>query len=315
MIYMATTKDGSDFALFSSSSSSSASDRAVEPARKKEARQDDDGGYLYHDKSLLSSSSYVEASSPILELKNVTKEYNTGRNGGRKLAILKDVNMSINKNEFVSIVGPSGSGKSTLLRIIMGLEAPSGGKVIFKGESMEGKVNPFMAMVFQSFGLFPWLTVLENVEFGLEALHIPKEQRQQKSLQIIPEVGLDGFENAYPRELSGGMKQRVGIARALVMDPEILLMDEPFSALDPLTAEALREEVLKVWSNKFTTPEVVIMVTHNIEEAVYLSDRVLIMSSRPGTISHDLQINMPRPREKRDKLLYDYVDRITTMIT
>jgi NitT/TauT family transport system ATP-binding protein len=315
MIYMATTNDGSDFAL--SSSSSSASDRTTQPAMKKGARQADNSGDLYHDKSLLSSSksSYDEAASPILELKNITKEYNTGRDGNRKLAILNDVNMSINRNEFVSIVGPSGSGKSTLLRIIMGLEAPSSGKVLFKGESMEGKVNPFMAMVFQSFGLFPWLTVLENVEFGLEALHVPKEQRLQKSLQIIPEVGLDGFENAYPRELSGGMKQRVGIARALVMDPEILLMDEPFSALDPLTAEALREEVLKVWSNKFTTPEVVITVTHNIEEAVYLSDRVLIMSNRPGTISHELQINMPRPREKRDKLLYDYVDRITTMIT
>jgi NitT/TauT family transport system ATP-binding protein len=257
------------------------------------------------------------SSSPILQVANVTKEYGAGqdRGSGKKLSILKDVNISINKNEFVSIVGPSGSGKSTLLRIIMGLEAPTAGKILFKGESVGGKVNPFMAMVFQSFGLFPWLTVLQNVEFGLEALHVEKEQRRQKSLQIIQEVGLEGFEDAYPRELSGGMKQRVGIARALVIDPEILLMDEPFSALDPLTAEALREEVLKVWSNKFTTPEVVIMVTHNIEEAVYLSDRVLVMSRRPGTIQHELQINMPRPREKRDKLLYEYVDKITTLIT
>ncbi len=253
--------------------------------------------------------------TPILELKCVTKEYNSGRRG-RMLPILQNVNISINKNEFVSIVGPSGSGKSTLLRIIMGLETPSSGKVFFKGEEFpSGRVNPFMAMVFQSFGLFPWLTVLENVEFGLESLHILKEKRREKSIQIIQEVGLDGFEDAYPRELSGGMKQRVGIARALVTDPEILLMDEPFSALDPLTAESLREEILKVWNNKFTTPEVIIMVTHNIEEAVYLSDKVLIMSKRPGTILHELQIDMPRPREKRDKLLYDYVDRITTMIT
>jgi NitT/TauT family transport system ATP-binding protein len=257
----------------------------------------------------------ADRSSPILELKDVTKEYNSGR-VGKALPILQNINISISKNEFVSIVGPSGSGKSTLLRIIMSLEAPSSGKIFFKGEEFPaGKVNPFMAMVFQSFGLFPWLTVLENVEFGLESLHISKEQRREKSVRIIQEVGLDGFENAYPRELSGGMKQRVGIARALVTDPEILLMDEPFSALDPLTAEALREEILKVWNNKFTTPEVVIMVTHNIEEAVYLSDRVLIMSRRPGTISHEFQINMPRPREKRDKLLYDYVDRITTLIT
>ena len=265
---------------------------------------------LYYDKE-----SKLKTSSPILELKNVTKEYNAGRDG-KMLPILQNVNVSINKNEFVSIVGPSGSGKSTLLRIIMGLEAPSSGKVFFKGEEFPaGKVNPFMAMVFQSFGLFPWLTVLQNVEFGLESLFLSKEQRREKSLQMIQEVGLDGFEDAYPRELSGGMKQRVGIARALVTDPEILLMDEPFSALDPLTAEALREEILKVWNNKFTTPDVIIMVTHNIEEAVYLSDRVLIMSRRPGTISNEIPINMPRPREKRDKLLYDYVDKITTMIT
>jgi NitT/TauT family transport system ATP-binding protein len=260
------------------------------------------------------TESRLKTSSPILELKNVTKEYNAGRDS-KMLAILQNVNVSINKNEFVSIVGPSGSGKSTLLRIIMGLEAPSSGKVFFKGEEFPaGKVNPFMAMVFQSFGLFPWLTVLQNVEFGLESLFLSKEQRREKSLQMIQEVGLDGFEDAYPRELSGGMKQRVGIARALVTDPEILLMDEPFSALDPLTAEALREEILKVWNNKFTTPDVIIMVTHNIEEAVYLSDRVLIMSRRPGTISSEIPINMPRPREKRDKLLYDYVDKITTMI-
>ncbi len=272
--------------------------------------EDKDINAYYYDKEF-----FEDKSSPILQLKNVTKEYNPNR-AGNALPILHNINISINKNEFVSIVGPSGSGKSTLLRIIMGLEVPSSGKVLFKGEeSRAGKVNPFMAMVFQSFGLFPWLTVLENVEFGLESIHISKEQRHEKSLRIIQEVGLDGFEDAYPRELSGGMKQRVGIARALVTDPEILLMDEPFSALDPLTAEALREEILKVWNNKFTTPEVVIMVTHNIEEAVYLSDRVLIMSRRPGTISHELQINIPRPREKRDKSLYDYVDRITTMIT
>jgi NitT/TauT family transport system ATP-binding protein len=288
----------------------------TDAAKRKEARShDEDSDSLFYDKPSSSSPSATETSSPILELKSITKEYNAGQGGGRRLAILKDVNMSINKNEFVSIVGPSGSGKSTLLRIIMGLEAPNRGQVFYKGESTTGRVNPFMAMVFQSFGLFPWLTVLQNVEFGLESLRIPEEQRRQKSLQIIQEVGLEGFEDAYPRELSGGMKQRVGIARALVIDPEILLMDEPFSALDPLTAEALREEVLKVWNNKFTTPEVVVMVTHNIEEAVYLSDRVLVMSPRPGTISHELQIDIPRPREKRDNLLYEYIDRITTMIT
>ncbi|MEO9362606.1 MAG: ABC transporter ATP-binding protein [Nitrososphaera sp.] len=296
---------------FASPSPTGAAERK-EPRPRTKDGDDDDNNSLFYDKP---SSSPAETSTPILELKEVTKEYSAGQGGNRKLAILKDVNMSINKNEFVSIVGPSGSGKSTLLRIIMGLETPSSGQVFYKGESTTGKVNPFMAMVFQSFGLFPWLTVLQNVEFGLESLRIPEEQRRQKSLQIIQEVGLEGFEGAYPRELSGGMKQRVGIARALVIDPEILLMDEPFSALDPLTAESLREEVLRVWNNKFTTPEVVIMVTHNIEEAVYLSDRVLVMSHRPGTISHELHIDIPRPREKRDKLLYEYIDRITTMIT
>jgi NitT/TauT family transport system ATP-binding protein len=171
-----------------------------------------------------------------------------------------------------------------------------------------------MAMVFQSFGLFPWLSVIENVEFGLESMHIEKIQRREKTLRIIQEVGLEGFEDAYPRELSGGMKQRVGIARALVTDPEILLMDEPFSSLDPLTAEALREEILKVWSNKFTTPDVVIMVTHNVEEAVYLSDRVIILSSRPASVVKQVLIDIPRPREKRDKAIYEYADQITTLI-
>ena len=145
-------------------------------------------------------------------------------------------------------------------------------------------------------------------------MHIPKETRLKKSLDIIQDVGLEGFESAYPRELSGGMKQRVGIARALVTDPEILLMDEPFSSLDPLTAEALREEVLKVWSNKSSTPDVVIMVTHNVEEAVYMSDRIIVIGNRPSTIVKEINIDIPRPREKRDKSIYEYSDQITTLI-
>jgi NitT/TauT family transport system ATP-binding protein len=145
-------------------------------------------------------------------------------------------------------------------------------------------------------------------------MHIPKAQRLKKSLSVIQDVGSEGFENAYPRELSGGMKQRVGIARALVTDPEILLMDEPFSSLDPLTAEALREEVLKVWSNKFSTPDVVMMVTHSVEEAVYMSDRIIILSHRPATVVKEVNVNIPRPREKRDKAIYEYSDQITTLI-
>lgn len=251
-------------------------------------------------------------SSSLLELNNVTKEY--ADDNGKRNVVLNNINLSISQNEFISIVGPSGCGKSTLLRIIMGLEFYSRGEVLFKGQYVQGKINSSMAMVFQSFGLFPWLSVIENVEFGLESMHIEKIQRREKTLRIIQEVGLEGFEDAYPRELSGGMKQRVGIARALVTDPEILLMDEPFSSLDPLTAEALREEILKVWSNKFTTPDVVIMVTHNVEEAVYLSDRVIILSSRPASVVKQVLIDIPRPREKRDKAIYEYADQITTLI-
>lgn len=254
-------------------------------------------------------------SAPLLELRNVTKEFIDNNNNWNK--ILNNINLIINHNEFISIVGPSGCGKSTLLRIMMGLERYTQGEILFKGKLMKtnGYVNPYMAIVFQSFGLFPWLTVVENVEFGLESIHMPKIQRRKKSISIIQDVGLEGFEDAYPRELSGGMKQRVGIARALVMDPEILVMDEPFSALDPLTAEALREEILKVWSNKLVTPEVVIMVTHNIEEAVYLSDRVIVLGHRPGSVLKDVNIQIPRSREKRDKSIYEYSDYITTMIS
>lgn len=260
----------------------------------------------------MQEKTYAYDSTAFLELENVTKDY-IG-DSGKSIRVLDNINLSVHHNEFVSILGPSGCGKSTLLRIIMGLESYNLGKVVFKGELVKEKVNPFMAMVFQSFGLFPWLTVIENVEFGLESMHFSKTQRLKKSLSIIQDVGLEGFEEAYPRELSGGMKQRVGIARALVMDPEILLMDEPFSSLDPLTAEALREEVLKVWSNKFSTPDVVIMVTHNVEEAVYMSDRIIILSHRPSTVVKEILIDMPRPREKRDKAIYEYSDQITTLI-
>ncbi|MEM3382646.1 MAG: ABC transporter ATP-binding protein [Nitrososphaerales archaeon] len=248
--------------------------------------------------------------TPILEVKNVSKEFHLHN---RKVPILRDVSFSVHENEFLTIVGPSGCGKSTLLRIIMGLVPPDKGEIIYKGERVKG-VNPHMSMVFQSFALLPWLSVLENVELGLEAQGIPKEKRRNKALKIIQEVGLEGFEDAYPRELSGGMKQRVGLARALATDPEILLMDEPFSSLDPLIAEGLREEILKLWSDKFASPEIVIMVTHNVEEAVYLSDRVIVLSHRPGTIVAELYIDLLRPRDKRSQKLYELVDKITSLI-
>jgi len=247
----------------------------------------------------------------MIQIKNLSVFYQ-GKEGTTQ--VLNQLDFTMNRDEICAIIGPSGCGKSTLLRIIMGLDSYNSGDVLFKGEIINGKVNPFMTMVFQSFGLFPWLTVVENIEFGLESMHIPKAQRLKKSLSVIQDVGLEGFENAYPRELSGGMKQRVGIARALVTDPEILLMDEPFSSLDPLTAEALREEVLKVWSNKFSTPDVVMMVTHSVEEAVYMSDRIIILSHRPATVVKEVNVNIPRPREKRDKAIYEYSDQITTLI-
>ncbi|MGQ9718440.1 MAG: ABC transporter ATP-binding protein [Nitrososphaerales archaeon] len=248
--------------------------------------------------------------TPVLDIRRVNKEL---VHDGKKVSVLKDVSFSVHENEFISIVGPSGCGKSTFLRILMGLMPPTSGEIVYKGERVLG-VNPHMSMVFQSFALFPWLNVVENVELGLEAQRIPKEQRRKRTLSIIQEVGLEGFEDAYPRELSGGMKQRVGLARALVTDPEILLMDEPFSNLDPLIAEGLKEEILRLWSDRLTLPEIVIMVTHNVEEAVYLSDRVIVFSHRPGTVVAEFDVGMVRPRDKRSQELYKLVDRITSLI-
>jgi len=248
--------------------------------------------------------------TPVIDIRRVSKEL---VHNGKKVLCLKDISFSVHENEFISIVGPSGCGKSTFLRILMGLMPPTSGEVIYKGERVCG-VNPHMSMVFQSFALFPWLNVVENVELGLEAQHVPKEQRRKRALSIIQEVGLEGFEDAFPRELSGGMKQRVGLARALVTDPEILLMDEPFSNLDPLIAEGLREEILRLWSDKATLPEIVIMVSHNVEEAVYLSDRVIVFSQRPGTVLAEFDVDIVRPRDKRSQELYKLVDRITSLI-
>lgn len=246
----------------------------------------------------------------ILECEKVTKTF---KEPERSITVLEDITFSVHEREFVCIVGPSGCGKSTLLRLTMGLVPPTEGEIRYKGEPIRG-VNPHMSMVFQTFALFPWLTVSENVEVGLEAMGVDLQRRRQKAVHVIEEVGLHGFEDAYPRELSGGMKQRVGIARALVTDPEVLLMDEPFSNLDTLTAGGLREELLRLWSDRTTLPEVIIMVTHNVEEAVYLADRILVLSRRPGRIVGDVPIDIPRPRDKRSNKLYEFVDTITSMI-
>ena len=234
--------------------------------------------------------------------------------GKGEFTVLGDVTLSVHRGEVLALLGRSGSGKSTLLRIMSGLIRPSQGEVRSNGIPMRG-ANPNLAMVFQSFALLPWLTVQENVELGLAARHVPMAERQERALKAIDIVGLDGFENAYPKELSGGMKQRVGFARAFVLNPEVLFMDEPFSALDVLTAENLRGEIDDLWNAGTFPSKSILIVTHNIEEAVYLADRVVILGSKPGRIRGELQVNLPRPHDRnnpRFKALVDYIYSVMT---
>ena len=246
----------------------------------------------------------------VLELKNIGKEF---YQEGKKIKILEDINFTIEEHEFLAIVGPAGCGKSTLLKIIMGLDKPTKGEALYHNNKINS-VNSNMSIIFQSFALLPWLDVLENVELGLEAQGMKKEVRMNKAIRMIQEVGLEGFENAHPRELSTDMKQRVSIARALVTDPEVLLMDEPFSVMDPLMAEGLREELVSLWEDKYVKPEIILMVTHNIEEAVYLADRIIVLTQRPGSVAGEFEIKLPRPRKKRSKEVYKIIDTITALI-
>lgn len=246
-----------------------------------------------------------------LSVRKVSKEYPlpTG-----PLSVIEDVSFDVSGGEFLALVGPSGCGKSTLLRIIAGLTPPSSGEVVYNGSAITG-VNLDCAMVFQSFALLPWLTVLENVELGLEARGQSLEARRKKANFYIDKVGLDGYEEAYPRELSGGMKQRVGFARALAVEPKVLLMDEPFSALDALTAINLREELIDLFRDPDILISVAIMVTHTIEEAVELADRVLVFSPHPGRLLTDRKIDLPRPRDRRDPAFNEIVGDIFALIT
>lgn len=230
------------------------------------------------------------------------------------LLVLDDVNFKLQEGEIVALLGRSGSGKSTLLRIIAGLVSPTDGLVTYRGKQVTKPVSG-IAMVFQSFALMPWLTVLENVELGLEAQGIGREERRQRAIEAIDTIGLDGFESAYPKELSGGMRQRVGFARALVINPDVLLMDEPFSALDVLTAENLKSDLLRLWQEKKTNTNCILLVTHNIEEAVMLADRIVILGSDPGYIRADLQVNIVQPREAETPQFRALVDRIYTLMT
>ena len=246
----------------------------------------------------------------LLEVEKVSKTFNQN---GVLMPVLKEISFRVREGEFIALVGPSGSGKSTLLRILNGLIPPTQGRVLYQGKVLPS-VNLDSAMVFQSFALFPWLTVLGNVELGLEARALPEHERRKRAIHFIEKVGLDGFEEAYPRELSGGMKQRVGLARALAVEPKLLCMDEPFSALDQLTSLTLREEVLMLWEDKSMPVNTIIMVTHIIEEAVFMADRVLVLSPHPGTLVTDIAIDVPRPRDRKDPVLSEFSDRIFSLM-
>ncbi len=252
----------------------------------------------------------MNGSSRILEVRDVSKSY---FEGDKEFKVLEHISFDVNERDFICIVGPSGCGKSTLLREIVGLDKPTSGDILFQGQPVQSE-NPKISMVFQSFALLPWLTVTQNVELGLEAHKVPPEERRQKSKKYIDAVGLAGFENAFPRELSGGMRQRVGLARALAMDPDLLCMDEPFSALDALTAQNLRDEILQLWTNPDLPPSAVLMVTHSIDEAVYLADRIVALSSRPGKIVKTETIDLPRPRNRKEPEFYGWVDEIYSLI-
>ncbi len=252
-----------------------------------------------------------EAASPnLLKLEGIEKRYALPQG---EITVLQNVEFTVREGEFIAIVGPSGSGKSTLLRLVNGLIQPSVGEIRYRGER-QLTTNLETAMVFQNFALLPWLTVYQNVELGLEHRIQNTAVRRRKVTFYIDKVGLDGYEEAYPRELSGGMKQRVGLARALAVEPSLLLMDEPFSAVDILTSINLREELIDIWTDRDIPVNTVIMVTHMIEEAIELADRVLILSQRPGRITGDLKIDLPRPRDKRDPKFTEYVDRVFSML-
>lgn len=252
------------------------------------------------------------ANSPLIQIKNVKKSFK--KNDHQDLLVLDDVNLELFEGEIVALLGKSGSGKSTLLRIIAGLIKPSAGQIFYRDALITDPAQG-IAMVFQNFALMPWLTVLQNVELGLEAQGIKRTERRSKAVKAIDIVGLDGFESAYPKELSGGMRQRVGFARALVVDPDVLLMDEPFSALDVLTADNLRSDLLDLWQSKQTKIKNILFVTHNIEEAVFLADRIIVFGSNPGNIRTDLKVDIPHPRNDQDPKFRPLIDNIYTLMT
>lgn len=249
---------------------------------------------------------------PIIEARKVEKWY--GTEGDGRIQVIAATDLTIYPGEILAVLGPSGSGKSTLLRMLTGLARPSAGEIVHHGREVSGPCEN-VSIVFQSFALFPWLTVLENVAAPLKARGVPAAERTARSVKILDTVGLDGFENAYPKELSGGMKQRVGFARALVVEPEVLFMDEPFSALDVLTAENLRGELLELWQSHKMPTRAVFVVTHNIEEAVLLADRIVVLGKNPATIRTDFRVTLERPRDRKDGRFTNLVDYIYRVLT
>lgn len=249
---------------------------------------------------------------PIIEARGIEKGFQ--RPGGGQIQVIASTNLSVEAGVVVALLGPSGSGKSTLLRMLSGLTAPSAGEVLWHGKPL-GASSPNAAIVFQSFALFPWLTVLENVEVPLLARGVKHVERHRRALRTLHSVGLKGFESAYPKELSGGMKQRVGFARALAVEPEVLFMDEPFSALDVLTAENLRGELMELWLGKKIPTRSIFLVTHNIEEAVLLADRIIVLGRNPAKVRADFRVPLPQPRERNSAEFLLYVDYIYKLMT
>src|SRR5436309_6721255 len=254
----------------------------------------------------------VEKDVPLCEERGVWHEF-TLPNGAPR-PVLEDINLAIRPNEVVALLGPSGCGKSTILRILAGLIKPTEGEVLYRGKRVDG-LTPGVGIVFQSFALYPWMSVTENVDIVLQAVGLPPEERKERAENAIRTVGLAGFEEAYPRELSGGMKQRLGIARALSVDPEILFMDEPFSHVDALTAEGLRAEVIDLWAPEDKNPSSILMVSHDIKEVVYMADRIIVLSSHPGRVRTVVQNPLPRPRDPRSRESEDLVDYPHEIIT
>jgi NitT/TauT family transport system ATP-binding protein len=255
---------------------------------------------------------HVDGAQAIIRAEKIEKYY--AQPSENRIQVIAATDLSIVPGEIVALLGPSGSGKSTMLRMLTGLSRPSAGQVYWHEQPIaEAEIN--VSIVFQSFALFPWLTVIENVEAPLKARGIAPAERRKRSMKMIDTVGLDGFEAAYPKELSGGMRQRVGFARALVVEPEVLFMDEPFSALDVLTAENLRSELLELWANKTMPTKAVFIVTHNIEEAVLLADRIIVLGRNPGHIRTDFKVQLAQPRDKKSEQFTQLVDYIYKVLT